>query len=246
MCQNLKLQQKRNNKIFSTELLGLARDIFVYEMFFVSEISGQFHVLYFSEKILKIQLFSLHGLWFVLQKCHWIFKFFLRSLMPKKSSGMQKSYFWTEFHHKKINKPKIPFWITVAKWAEYIEKQKFVILKIWKFYLPHYYKHMQLGWVKLGNRICCQNFTLFFEKEVYWVGFQGRPEVKKSNLNVHIDYCFWQIKLRFVTQLLSSHWNSKRWESTRQFWPPLYPPLSGWFPYQAVNSRDSRVLCHIQ
>ena len=33
--------------------------------------------------------------------------------MPKNSSGMQKSYFWTGFLHKKIKKPKIPFRITV-------------------------------------------------------------------------------------------------------------------------------------
>ena len=28
--------------------------------------------------------------------------FFLRSLMPKKSSGMQKSYFWTGYHHQTL------------------------------------------------------------------------------------------------------------------------------------------------
>ena len=55
---------------------------------------------------MKIQLFSLSGLWCDLQKFLWPFLIFLRSLMPKNSSGMQKSYFWTGFLHKKLTNQK--------------------------------------------------------------------------------------------------------------------------------------------
>ena len=55
---------------------------------------------------MKIQLFSLSGLWCGLQKFLWPFSIFLRSLMPKKCSGMQKSCFWTGFHHKKLTNQK--------------------------------------------------------------------------------------------------------------------------------------------
>ena len=58
--------------------------------------------LQLGEKIMKIQLFSLSGLWCDLQKFLWPFCIFLRSLMPKKFSGMQKSYFWTGFHHQTL------------------------------------------------------------------------------------------------------------------------------------------------
>ena len=46
-----------------------------------------------GEKNMKIQLFSLSGLWCGLQKFLWPFSIFLRSLMPKKCSGMQNSCF---------------------------------------------------------------------------------------------------------------------------------------------------------
>ena len=62
---------------------------------------------------MKIQLFSLSGLWFDLQKILWPFFIFLRSLMPKKSSGMQKILFLNRISPQKINKPKIPFYSTV-------------------------------------------------------------------------------------------------------------------------------------
>ena len=51
---------------------------------------------------MKIQLFSLSGIWCNLQKFLWPFLIFLRSLMPKKFSGMQRSYFWTGFHHQTL------------------------------------------------------------------------------------------------------------------------------------------------
>ena len=51
---------------------------------------------------MKIKLFSLSGLWCDLQKFLCPFLIFLRSLMPKKFSGMQRSYFWTGFHHQTL------------------------------------------------------------------------------------------------------------------------------------------------
>ena len=62
---------------------------------------------------MKIQLFSLSGLWCGLQKFLWPFSFFLRSLMPKKSSGTQKILYLNRISPQKINKPKIPFYFTV-------------------------------------------------------------------------------------------------------------------------------------
>ena len=58
--------------------------------------------LQLGEKIMKIQLSSLSGLWCDLQKFLWPFCIFLKSLMPKKFSGMQKTYFWTGFHHQTL------------------------------------------------------------------------------------------------------------------------------------------------
>ena len=55
---------------------------------------------------MRIQLFSLSGLWCGLQKFLWPFSIFLRSLMPKKCSGMQNSCFWKGFHHKKLTNQK--------------------------------------------------------------------------------------------------------------------------------------------
>ena len=42
------------------------------------------------------------------------FFIFLRSLMPKKSSGMQKNLFLNRISPQKINKPKIPFYFNVV------------------------------------------------------------------------------------------------------------------------------------
>ena len=68
---------------------------------------------YNGEKIMKIQFFPYLAFGANFKNIFGLLKIFLRSLMPKNSSGMQKSYFWTGFLHKKINKPKIPFRITV-------------------------------------------------------------------------------------------------------------------------------------
>ena len=45
-----------------------------------------------NEKRIKFWFLIVSGLWFGLHDLHWPFTIFLRSLMPKKSSGMQQSY----------------------------------------------------------------------------------------------------------------------------------------------------------
>ena len=62
-------------------------------------------------------IFSLSGLWCDLQKFLWPFLIFLRPLMPKNSSGMQKSYFWTEFLHKKLTNQKCHWESLCTVWS---------------------------------------------------------------------------------------------------------------------------------
>ena len=56
----------------------------------------------------KLWKFNFFPIWPLVwpSKISWPFLIFLRPLMPKNSSGMQKSYFWTGFLHKKLTNQK--------------------------------------------------------------------------------------------------------------------------------------------
>ena len=56
-----------------------------------------------NEKRIKFWFLIVSGLWFGLHDLHWPFTIFLRSLMPKKSSGMQQSYIRALFHQKQFS-----------------------------------------------------------------------------------------------------------------------------------------------
>ena len=56
-----------------------------------------------NEKRIKFWFLIVSGLWFGLCDLHWPFAIFLRSLMPKKSSGMQQSYIRALFHQKQFS-----------------------------------------------------------------------------------------------------------------------------------------------
>ena len=56
-----------------------------------------------NEKSIKFWFLIVSGLWFGLHDLHWPFAIFLRSLMPKKSSGMQQSYMGALFHQKQFS-----------------------------------------------------------------------------------------------------------------------------------------------
>ena len=55
---------------------------------------------------MKIQLFSLSGLWCGLQKFLWPFSFFWDSWCLRSPVVCKKFYFWTGFHHKKLTNQK--------------------------------------------------------------------------------------------------------------------------------------------
>ena len=67
----------------------------------------------FPTKIIPYDPYQLKKLWnfeildfgFGLQNYFWPLKVFLRSLVSKKSSGMQKSYIWAVFHAKQFLMP---------------------------------------------------------------------------------------------------------------------------------------------
>jgi hypothetical protein len=91
------------------------------------------------EKIMKIQLFSLSGLLCDLQKFFWPFCIFLRSLIPKKFSGMQKSYFWTGFHHQTLTNQKSYFeslWLLVQIQTQLYFQIMYTFFLLWYYKLP--------------------------------------------------------------------------------------------------------------
>ena len=63
------------------------------------------HLIYISWKNYKILKFWVLDFGFGLQNFFWPLKVFLRSLVSKKSSGMQKSYIWAVFHAKQFLMP---------------------------------------------------------------------------------------------------------------------------------------------
>jgi hypothetical protein len=60
------------------------------------------HISWKNDKILKFWVLDFG---FGLQIFFWPFEVFLRSLVSKKSSGMQKSYVWAKFHAKQFLLP---------------------------------------------------------------------------------------------------------------------------------------------
>ena len=60
-----------------------------------------------KQKNYKISIKLKCGLWYGLWKFSWPFPIFLRSMIHKKSCGMQKSYMWVVFHpyHKPNQNP---------------------------------------------------------------------------------------------------------------------------------------------
>ena len=55
-----------------------------------------------NEKSIKFWFLIMSGLWFDLHDLHWSFGLFLRSLMPNKSSDIQKSIIRALFHQKEF------------------------------------------------------------------------------------------------------------------------------------------------
>ena len=63
------------------------------------------HMIHISWKNYEILKFWVLDFGFGLQNFFWPLKVFLRSLVSKKSSGMQKSYIWAVFHAKQFLMP---------------------------------------------------------------------------------------------------------------------------------------------
>ena len=113
---------------------------------------------------MKVQLFSLSGLWFNLQKFLWPFLIFLRPLMPKNSSGMQKSYFWTGFLHKKSTNQKShsESLCTVSsceKWQAISPLLRLTFSEVWTFSKA---KNLYGNCAKLQWKVDC-NFRICIE-----------------------------------------------------------------------------------
>ena len=72
---------------------------------------------YNGEKIMKIQFFPYLAFGANFKNIFGLLKILLRSLMPKNSSGMQKSYFWTEFLHKKLTNQKCHWESLCTVWS---------------------------------------------------------------------------------------------------------------------------------
>ena len=107
-------------------------------------------MIYISWKNYKILKFWVLDFGFGLQNFFWPLKVFLRSLVSKKSSGMQKSYVWAIFHAKQFLLRIFHFGLLcVGRWL-------FLLLNLWfssKLLSKMNKKKMASAWRKIKNSI---------------------------------------------------------------------------------------------
>ena len=116
------------------------------------------------KKNIKIQLFPYLAFGATFKNFFGLFKILLRSLMPKNSSGMQKSYFWTGFLHKKSTNRKShsESLCTVSsceKWQAISPLLRLTFSEVWTFSKDKnlYGNRAKLRWkVDCNFRICIE------------------------------------------------------------------------------------------